>query len=180
LEGGKARQESLSILRTSPGRRAMSHALAEHIYPIEWDSAKIPQNVGIQLSRPSAQDDVPGKDASEEQLPPFTIPSSATAFEARYCGFILQADVVLGDDHKTIELSIAPEHVTLTGRTKWGQGVSQLETPDFETQGLATSITAQAGIPRLLGTMNRPPVSKVEGDSAKRIWFAFVTASFAR
>ena len=181
VTNGKARQENLAILRTRSGMRSKCESIAEYIYPTEWDPAEIPQNIGIKVDSPTANSD--GKETpkpEEEVIPLFTTPATGTAFETRNTGFTIEADTVIGQDNKTIEMSIAPGHVNLTGTSKWGQGVSELEVPDFETQKLTTSVIMQVGVPRLLGTMNRTPASKVDGGSAKRIWFAFVTASLAR
>jgi hypothetical protein len=61
------------------------------------------------------------------------------------------------------------------GVSEHGTGLSKTTFPEFEVQKLIGSATVTPGQPFLLGTINRPPVSKVDADSANRIWFAFVT-----
>ena len=93
-----------------------------------------------------------------------------TGASARYKGFAEQCMA-----EYNLDGWIAPDMVTYAGRTKYGQGLSETETPVFETQRTATALTLRAGHPCLLGTPSRPPVSQIDPDSAKRVWFTFVT-----
>jgi hypothetical protein len=52
--------------------------------------------------------------------------------------------------------------------------------PDFDTQRIHTSSTLRLDQPFLLGTISRPPVSKVDPDSSNRVWYAFVTGTLAK
>ena len=75
-----------------------------------------------------------------------------------------------------MDLRLSPALVTLVDRTKWGQGVSETEMPVFESQQMNLAVTLLSGQPLLLGTPSQPPASKVDADSANRVWFSFVTA----
>jgi hypothetical protein len=183
---GKAKQESLAVVRVRSGQRAICESIAEYIYPTEWNPAEIPNSVGIQLDPSKAAAGNPagaagaGNPAAADQQPLFTSPVSPTAFETRNLGFTLEVEPLIHADGQSIELTIAPQHVTLTGETSYGQGVSTLEVPEIESQQVSMGINAQAEVPRLIGTMNRPPVSKIDPESATRIFLAFVTISHVR
>ncbi len=107
-------------------------------------------------------------------------PATGTAFETRNVGVTVEAEVVLSEDLKFADVRIMPEHVADVERSTWGQGVSTLEMLTFETQRLSTGATVRIGEPFLLGTLNRPPVSKVDPDSANGVWFAFVTVDISK
>ena len=183
----RANQESLTVIRTRPNQRTTNESVSEYIYPTEWDPAEVPSTVGVQiLPRTSDGNEdtnaVPDAGKLEEapkpeELPEIMTPATATSFETRNAGFTLEAEPVVEPDGRTIDMRIAPEFVTNVGRRSWGQGVSTLETTEFESQRLSTSLRNTVGEPRLVGTMNRPPVSEVDENSAERIWFAFLTVS---
>ena len=92
-------------------------------------------------------------------------------------GVTLEIEPTIGGNDRIIDLRIQPDFVTLADRAKWGQGESATETPVFEVQTINTANTLIDGQPQLLGTMSRPPVSKVDADSAERIWLTFITAN---
>jgi hypothetical protein len=186
----KAKQESLTVVRTRSGQRATSTSFAEYIYPTEWEPAEIPNAVGVMITPPPKKDGSASTEPLEigklaeaarvEDMPHFLTPATATSFEVRNLGFTLEVEALLGADNETVSLSIAPEHAARAGSTKWGHGASLVEAPAIEAQKVSTQIDATLGAPRLIGTMNRPPVSKLDGDSANRVWFAFVTVTHAR
>ena len=190
VKNSKATQDSLTVLRCRAGQKGKSESIAEYIYPTEWGPAEIPQNLGIQITPPKSMDgsSAPAIPQTEklsnaprvEDIPLFTTPAHPTAFEHRNLGFTMEVEPQPQADPNTIELRIAPEHVDLAGLSKWGQGVSQLVTPEFETRRISTAIRAQAGVPRLLGTINRPSDSKIDAESAGRVSLVFVTVSHVR
>jgi hypothetical protein len=68
-----------------------------------------------------------------------------------------------------VVLFLIPFTALWSGVSMWGIYGRQL------VQGKFDPAHSLFGLPFLLGTMNRPPVSKVDADSDNRIWFAFVT-----
>ncbi len=86
----------------------------------------------------------------------------------------------LSENGKVVDLRVVPEHVTMVGRSTWGQEISTTEMPIFECQRLSHAAIVPINQPFLLGTVNRPPVSSVDPDSANRVWFAFVTVTLAK
>jgi hypothetical protein len=152
---GKAKQESFAVVRTQSGQRANLESISEFIYPTEF-------------ARPTPP-------ASGSPTGPIT-PVTPSAFETRNVGFSFEVEATISENGQIVDVRLAPQTVTLVDRVSWGQGASQTELPIFEQQRVTTSLTLVAGQPRLAGTPSRPPVSKVDADSANRVWFSFVTA----
>ena len=186
VDNEKATQENLTVIRTKSGQRSKVEALYEYIYPTEWEPAETPNVVGVNISPPTPSG---GKQAAEppqidkledaptvDELPLLATPSTATAFETRHLGFTLEVDTVRGENG-LIEAVIAPEHANLANLSAWGQGVSTLTQPEIESQRLSTSVVLVPGLPRLLGTMNRPPNSRIDPNAADRVWFSFLTGT---
>lgn len=101
-----------------------------------------------------------------------------TTFETRNTGVTVEAEGLYDPASEMVDLNIAPEHVSLVGNAKWGPKDAVTETPEFESQRLSTSTRVSLLEPHLLGTVNRPPSTKAQGNAEPpRIWFAFVTVS---
>jgi hypothetical protein len=172
---GKAKQEAFVVVRARSGERAMLKNTSEFSYPVSYLPAANPG--GKQSSPPTPKPNTPA--SAPAPATPTTPPTSAlpfpTEFKTRDVGLTLVIEPVIGQNDRIIDLRIEPVLVTLADRAKWGQGDSATETPVFETQSVATANTMLDGQTQLLGTMSRPPESKVDAESADRIWFAFVT-----
>jgi hypothetical protein len=177
---GKAKQEGFVVSRARSGERATLKNASEFLYPVSY----LPV-AGKQLSSAKSSPPKPSNPAAAAPAPaspaPAAVPATSalpfpTEFESRDVGLTLVIEPTIGGSDKIIDLRIVPTFVTLADRAKWSQGDSGVETPVFETQQLETASTLLDGRTQLLGTMSRPPVSKVDADSAGRIWFAFVTA----
>lgn len=104
-------------------------------------------------------------------------PNIPTAFETRNVGVSVEAEAILKAGGALVDLSVAPEHVTLARMTKWGPAETPQEMPEFECQRLNTTTQVSVGTPRFLGTINRPPSSTAEPKTKGQVWFAFVTVS---
>lgn len=188
VEKQTARQETFTVLRAKSGQKATTESISEQIYPTEFEPAEIPNSVGVSITPPS------GTEASAPVLDTEKLKNAANpavlnglktsaapkAFDTRNTGVTLEIEPTLGNDQRTLDLRLVPEHVALVDRSAWGQGVSTAEMPLFETQRVNTSATVQINQPFLLSTISRPPVSKIDPDSANRVWFAFVTATLAK
>lgn len=188
VEKQEARQESFTVLRSKSGNKATTESVTEQVYATEFEPPEIPQTVGVSIIPAEVKDDanpIPDtsklKDAADiDSFAGLKTPATPTAFEIRNVGNTLEIEPTLGQDNKTLDLRLAPEHVTLVGQSTNGQGVSKTDMPIFETQRLNTSAVIIIGQPFLLGTVSRPPNSKVDPDSATRVWFSFVTATLAK
>lgn len=179
-EGGTVTQEQFAIICARSGEKAMLESISEQIYPTEFmhrnETAPVPApantpNTGGQAAPPAA----PRKEKPESPAP-----ALPTAFETRNTGFTLEVEPTIGGNSKVIDLRFAPELVNLVDRTKYGQGASETEMPNFESQRAITALTLHTGVPMMIGTPGRPPVSKLDADSAKKVWFAFITAKIIK
>ena len=96
-----------------------------------------------------------------------------TTFSVRNIGFTLEVDPVIGEDGKTVDLTLAPEVVKVIGSQARGHG---LNSPVFRSQKFNTSITMSSGHPMFLGTQHPPLNSGVPGNNTTdQVWLSFVT-----
>lgn len=175
------RQESIDIARCKSGTRLQVQGVTEYIYPTEFEPPSMPATVGIAVT-PS-----PGKESpasataagTRKDTPSSGLlgPATPTSFDTRHVGRSFEAEATMGEDPRDpfVDIRIYLDHVAHAGNRAWGQGISQAEMPVFESQRVNTAVTVRASQPTLVGTINRPPVSQVDPDSAKRVWFAFIT-----
>lgn len=190
VEKQTARQESFTVLRAKSGQKATAESISEQIYPTEYEAPSLPNAVGVSIVPPPIKDvDVPTqvpdtaklKDAPDlGSFDGVKTPATPSAFETRNVGVTLEIEPTLDMTGKIVELRLVPDHNALVGRSTSGQGLSTVEMPVFESQRLNTAAALHINQPYLLGTINRPPSSKVDPDSANRVWFAFVTATLPK
>jgi hypothetical protein len=188
VEKEEARQESFKVMRGVSGHKVSTESVTEHIYATEYESPGLPTADGGSIMPAEKKDTsqpIPDtsklKDAADVgTYAGLQAPALPTAFETRMLGNMLELEATLSDDNQILELLIVPDHVTLVGQSTQGQGVSKVEMPIIESQRLNTRAVIIIGQPFLLGTINRPPNSKVDPDSANRVWFSFVTATLAK
>lgn len=180
VEKGQAKQESFAVVRARSGEKAILESISETIYPTEYDHGNGPtvkQPPEVDQFQEGGKDPVPVPPAPGPAAPAgYFAPVLPNSFETRNSGTTIEVEPYIGGRNEIVDLRISPDLVTLVDRVKWGQGVSETEFPIFESQRLSTAATLIPGQPQLLGTPSRPPVSKVDADSANRVWFAFVTA----
>lgn len=122
--------------------------------------------------------------AAPPATPPATswpyVPAMPTSFTTKNTGWTLEVELTFGEDGRTVDLNIAPEHIKLAGmvpQTPNGE-VSQ---PTFEINRLTTQILTQIDQPTLVGTIS-PPVSSGApgGNASPRAWLLFLTVTRAR
>lgn len=179
VEKETVRQELLVMVRGKSGQKSTTEGISEEIYPTEYQPAPLPESVGSEPPSPTTDSSKPAVPSKLPASRPERFPATPTAFDTRNVGTTLEIEPTLGEG-LIVDLRIVPETVTFVGRESWGQGLSLAEMPVFEAQRINTAITSQLNQPFLLGTISRPPVSKVDKDSANRVWFAFVTATMAK
>ena len=188
VEKQTAHQETFTILRAKSGQKAISESISEQIYPTEYEPPELPNSLGVSIVPPAVKDvptPVPDteklKDAPDlKSFDGVKTPATPTAFQTRNTGLTFEIEPTLAETGKIMDLRIVPGHVALVGHTASGQGLSTVEMPVFENQRLNTASTLHINQPFLLGTINRPPNSKLDPDSANRVWFAFVTGTLAK
>lgn len=175
---GKAKQESFSLLRARSGERAVLKSTSESIYPASY----LPGAHAAEKQPPPARGAAPkpatpaASPASPPSSPPTTALPFPTSFKTRDVGLTLEIEPTIGGNDRIIDLWISPTFVTSANRAKWGSPESGTETPVFEVQQAFTAATVLSDRPYFLGTMSRPSESKVDPDSADRVWFAFARA----
>jgi hypothetical protein len=172
------KQEVLQIVRGRSGQRSTSESISEHIYPTEYQPTKSGNEIA---AKPDSE---PG---SKPDSKPDSKPASvgvgvyAAAWETRNVGHTLEVEPDLSEDDRFLDLRLFPQIVTLTGYSNWETPSSpDIKMPEFDKQSVDTSATLTLDKPFLLGTVSRPPASKMDSDSANRVWFAFVTATLAK
>lgn len=183
------RQESFDMIRSKSSQKATVECISEEIYPTEYQPPSMPATVGVAITPPAVKDvPTPVPDTARlKDAPPLDAlgglrnPATPTSFETRNAGRVFDVEATMSDsENPVVDLKLVPEHVTMVGRSAWGQGLSLTEMPVFETQSSKMSLTARPDQPILLGTLSRPPVSRVDPDSEQRVWFAFVTVMIVK
>jgi hypothetical protein len=186
VEKKEAIQESMHVIRCVQGQKSMSENTAELIYATEYEPPELPNTVGVSIEPPKSPTatDNPATlpDTTKlENAPSLSVfngiqtPATPTAYQTRNTGITIEMEASVDPDTGKVQLISSFDNVRHVGVTEQGTGLSKTTMPEFEVQKLMGSATVTPGKPFLLGTMNRPPVSKVDADSANRIWFAFVT-----
>lgn len=174
------RQEALLVVRARSGQKATTENISEQIYPIEYAPAQTPNSVSASVTSNDAAGSKPDGAPQLKPVDGVRTPSSPKSFETRNTGTTLEVEPTCSEDLTVVDLRLVPEHLTLVGRSTWGQEFSAAEMPEFECQRINTAATTRINQPFLLGTISRPPVSKADPDSANRVWFAFVTVTLAK
>ena len=163
------RQETFVVARARSGQKASVEHVTEIIYPTEYVAANI--------SDAAAVTPAPPKPSS---VCISSAPVIPTAFETRNVGFTLEIEPTLSEADKDVNLRFVPERVTLVGQSTAGQDMSKTEMPIFEVQRMNSSSRLKINVPFMIGTMNLPADSNQDPDSAKRVWFAFITATLSK
>ena len=154
----EAKQEAMALIRGQSGQRVNADGVSEWIIPTEFE--------------PTLK--------SDASKPAPSSPAMPSAFETHTCGLILEFEPTLSQDQQRVTLRLAPTHRTLTGREKWGQGISEIETPVLDEQSINCVANSDVGSPCLIGTMTPPPGLKPDDKAPKRVWLAFATVDLVR
>ncbi len=175
------RLESFDVMSSGSGRKALTEAINERIYPTEFKPPSIPDTVGVAIPTPPSAPEAAKLERARTfgKFESLRAPVLVTATDSRNTGRTFQYETTIVND-SIVSLQVHPEHVTFVGRSSWGQGSATAEMPTFETQRFKTEVYARHGQPMLLGTISRPPVSVVDSESAQRVWFAFVTVKIVK
>jgi hypothetical protein len=151
--------ERLLVLRTKSGQRAVLENITLYKFPTEFSQPQIPCGM------------------AENKI---QLPVVATAFEKVDVGDSVEVEPTLSSDAKSADFQIAVSHVNLTRREKWGQGLAELEQPQYESQKISTNATVSVGSPRLLGTLNPPFGNGLAARAEQNVWFCFITVTVAQ
>jgi len=153
------KQKKFIIMKGRSGERHMSETIIETVYPTEYIPAEVHTNKGT----PTA--------------PPIIIPPIATAFETRNLGMIIECEPTIGADNNIVDVRLAVENVAFADNFKYGQGVSEVTMPKFETRRITTSVTTLVNRPSLISTLNHPPFSQIDKSDGNNVYFVFLTVT---
>lgn len=188
VEKETAKQENFTLVRCRSGQKATVESISEQIYATEYEPARLSNSEDKSGSSSEDEDEKksapnvpkPSTSPDQQKFAGLIIPALPTAFDFKNVGHTLEVEPTLSEDNRVIDLRIIPEVVTYAGKSTAGEGVSKTEMPIFEKQSLESSFVLRINQPFLMGTMNRPPISAVDPDSANRVWFAFMTATLKK
>lgn len=166
--------EHFSVLRARSGEKAVVEGISELIYPTEHEAPSTPNSLTLPGPATNGNDQAPA-DPDPAHKRGVIAEAMPKSFETRNTGFSLEIEPTIGMNDTIIDLRLAPDFTRFVEREKWGSGKSEVELPLFESQRITTAATVVSGKPHLLGTPSRTPHSKLDADSANRVWFAFVT-----
>jgi hypothetical protein len=156
LEKNGVQQETFTMLRAHSGERCNSESSYYKHRLSELDLAKMPK--ALETEQVLVSKDI----------------------ESQPFGFSLELEVTLSEDRNYADLLIETKHSAYGGKTIHGVGIHEVETFDYEQRRISGSSVLTVGSPCLVGTMNHPTVSEVNPDSAKRVSFAFITATLLK
>ena len=155
--------ERLLVVRTKAGQRAVLENVTEYKYPTEFTEPRIP-----------------GDFAGKPEVPTVPLPIAPTAYEKKDVGDTMEFEPALSQEAKAVDVQILVSHTALARREKWGQGLAEVEQPQFESQKLSTNLTASIGSPRFIGTLNPPFGNGAAARAEQNVWFCFITPTIAQ
>jgi len=142
-----------SMISARSGQRAKTESGDEYIYPTEISPPNLPSTLTL-------------SDRAEMPI----VGPHPSAFETRNLGVTLEVDPVLGADNTTIDLSLAPEIVKLSGHTEWFSEETQdelkIRMPIFHRMKVSTQVTLLDGRYVLAGSCRPMPEEKSKRDDA--------------
>ena len=153
-------------LTTKTGQRAVTEAVYESRYPVDFASATAHarghMSPTADEAEPADAKHVPKAEAAVTAYLPVPI-----AYEKRDVGLTFEVEPTLGSDGTTVEMQIAPRHVQFLGyhkvpfEVKEEKIISTVEQPYFSTTLISTNITVKNGSRVMLGFEK---VQKPEGN----------------
>ena len=195
LKSGATRQELLTVHRAVAGQQVASYSILEHIYATEYKGDTLAGTFGVKApgdsakdapekqdasgkTSPKAEDAAAWKDAPAVRIEGLRAPPLAAAFDTKNLGETIESEPTLVNNE--LDLLVSFQQDVLVGYTTHGQGISQVAMPEVEVRRFKTKLRVPHGKPTLIGSFNRPTISKVDPESSKRVSYAFVTATAAR
>ena len=154
------------ILIAKSGQIARSENVQEVRYAVEYAApdVKVPteETSTAVVPNPTAPNSDEKKAMKpKEALTVRVLNGLPSAFEKRDAGVIFEVEPTVGADGVTVEMRVAPEHVTLTGWHKLSvenihAGKISVEQPDFHTIKTQTDLTVTSGQSALLAFQKLP------------------------
>lgn len=159
---------------TRSGQTSKIEIIQEFIYPTEYETPEIPQQIG----------DPNGFAVGNVNNPPIT-PAMPTAFEKRDVGVVLEVSPVVSADRRYVELALKPELTNFDGFVNYGTPITQpavqsgivgvlnnnervtltpnrILQPVFSTTRADTSVTVADGSTIIIGGMVEERIQNVQ------------------
>jgi hypothetical protein len=189
----KAQLEHISTVKTKSGQRAVTEEIREVRYGTEYSpahrlgSSETTQRLVTNHSGENKADGTPKADATSTETVTTTrtdanseiIPAQTAAFETRNVGVTVEVEPIVGPDGLTVDTNNAISSVKLIGNLKvTGIATQYPPQPLFEAAKVTTSVSLQAGLPVLVGTLNPPAANGVnERADGGRTYLLFIRAT---
>ena len=170
-QNGTVKLERHTITTMRGGQKSRTEAIDEIPYPTGFSSPKIPQNVSLPVAATGTT--TPAGDAAFAPWP--RTGTTPRSIELRSAGNILEVELTIGEDGRTVDLNLAPESSRRVGMVKWGL-LEEIYQPVFETRKFAGQASNFIGQPTLVSSFSPPVNTGVPGGNKKdRTWLLFVT-----
>jgi hypothetical protein len=162
------------VVMTKSGNRAVVENIHEVKYPIAFEQPQVVPAKPVDpkhtmVAKPTAPENpAPAKPEAGDAPAVVVVGGVATTFETRNTGVTLEIEPNILPDGKTVEVQMAPQHVTLVGYRQEkmeviGKYSVAVEQPEFQTQKTTTNLTLQSGQPHLVAFYKlRQPAGTVE------------------
>jgi general secretion pathway protein D len=134
---------SVPSVMTKSGVKATITMAREFPYPTEFDPPEIPQNIAPRIT---AIDPVYGATSPRSTVP--ITPTTPTAFEVRDVGVTLEAEPVISEDGRTVEVNITGNFTEFEGFIDYGSDIQNeiINSEDlFGTLGINAFVNVSGG-----------------------------------
>lgn len=154
VKDGEAEVLETMMVVARNGEKAISEGIREFIYPTEYEPAEVPNEVDL----PDKKGGLTPEDV--KLLSMLRTPATPTSFETRNLGSTLEIAPNVGENHRVIDLQLAPEIVWHAGNTIWNEtkdgagNVATIEMPLFYKLSVSTAITCIDGQYTLIAALS--------------------------
>jgi len=192
LSAGRARLEHVSTVITKSGQRAVTEEIQEVRFGSEYvtEGQRGSTESTKRTTTSKAADAEEGKEATTTEQTTINRtdanserqPGYAAAFEARNAGVTVEVEPVVGPDGVTVDLNnVVQSVVNRGGLQSTGIATRYPVQTLFESRKMTTSQSVIFGRTTLIGTLNPPGNSGVNGRTdTGRTWLLFVRADNER
>ena len=143
---------------TRSGQSASVEVIREFIYPTEYEPPELPNSVGFLNNGDNDNNLNIGAGTTLGVFP--VTPANPTAFDTEPVGCVLEVEPLVGQDRRTVELSVSPSLVEFDGFVNYGSPIQIGDTtitentilqPVFSRTRVNTSVVAYDGATVVLG-----------------------------
>ena len=120
----------MSLITGMSGERFLNESFQFQFYPASFDPPQIDEKNGR------------------------VVPASFASTECRNAGISIEGTLVLSADGKTVDLTLLPEMVEVSGENTIGEGDAEVRTPRFKVHKISSNLAVAAGDFALAGVMH--------------------------